>query len=175
MAATPEKAGADKVKGRPGRPSKFTEAIAAEICKRMSEGETLRAICRDEHMPAWQTVYDWMSDDRHVEFSRRVARARVLGYDAIAEETLEILDERPEYATSEGGSRVDTGYVAWQKNRAEQRMKLLACWDSRRYGVKTSTELTGAGGGPIAVAATLQAAPDLELVRQKIRDRKAAK
>jgi len=29
-------------KRKPGRPSKYTEAIAAEICRRLAEGESLR-------------------------------------------------------------------------------------------------------------------------------------
>lgn len=117
-----------------GRPSLFTAALADEICERIANGETLRAICRDDHMPHWTVVYDWTAANE--AFSLRIARARVLGYDAIAEETLEILDEPPERCATEQGDKVDTGYVQWQKNRAEQRLKLLAKWDPKRYGEK---------------------------------------
>ncbi len=39
-----------------GRPSLYTEALAADICRRLAEGETLRAICRDKAMPDKATV-----------------------------------------------------------------------------------------------------------------------
>ncbi len=38
-------------KRKKGRPSLYTEALAAKICRRLAEGETLRAICRDKAMP----------------------------------------------------------------------------------------------------------------------------
>ena len=80
-----------------GRPSKYTPEIAAEICERLSNGEPLRAICRDDHMPAWQKIYEWMAkDDAAGEagtgLSGAIARARESGYDAIAEECLIIAD-----------------------------------------------------------------------------------
>ncbi len=34
-----------------GRPSLYTKALAAKLCLRLAEGETLRAICRDGAMP----------------------------------------------------------------------------------------------------------------------------
>jgi hypothetical protein len=66
----------------PGRPSKYTREIADEICERISNGETLKGICRDEHMPPNQTVINWALDDRD-GFSGRYAQARevqVWGY-----------------------------------------------------------------------------------------------
>ncbi len=44
--------GAKSKKAKKGRPSLYTEALAAKICRRLAEGETLRAICRDKAMPA---------------------------------------------------------------------------------------------------------------------------
>lgn len=119
---------------RPMGHSTYTEELAAEICERIADGETLRAICREDGKPTWSTVYQWLRD--RPEFAARMARARDLGYDAIAEETIEILDERPERTATEHGDKVDAGYVAWQKNRAWQRMQLLAKWSPKKYGEK---------------------------------------
>jgi hypothetical protein len=119
---------------RPGRSSTFTQALADEICARLSDGEPLRQICRDPHMPAWRTVYLWR--EAHPAFDAAIARARIPGFDAIAEETLEIIDTFPMMADSESGSRIDSAHVAWLKNRVEQRMKLLAKWDPKRFGDK---------------------------------------
>ena len=35
-----------------GRPSLYTEPLAAKICRRLAEGESLRGICADKAMPA---------------------------------------------------------------------------------------------------------------------------
>ena len=121
------------------RPSKRSPQVEDEICRRLSEGETLRAICRDEGMPPWRSVYDWIAQDEG--FAARFARAREVGADAIAEETLDILDEPPERTNNEHGDKVDSGYVAWQKNRAEQRLKLLAKWFPKKYGDKQEIDL----------------------------------
>lgn len=121
------------------RPSKRSPQVEDEICRRLSEGETLRAICRDEGMPPWRSVYDWIAQDEG--FAARFARAREVGADAIAEETLDILDQPPERTNTEHGDKVDSGYVAWQKNRAEQRLKLLAKWFPKKYGDKQEIDL----------------------------------
>lgn len=124
-----------------GRPSKYTPEVAEEIAQRLSMGEPLRKICRDEHMPEWRTVYDWLAKDE--DLSARVAHAREVGHEAMAEETLVIADERPELnpiIDSKTGEviRIDlsSAYIAWQRNRIETRLKLLACWSPAKYGTK---------------------------------------
>jgi len=42
-----------------GRPTLYTEELAAEICRRLAGGESLRRICEDDHMPGASTVVDW--------------------------------------------------------------------------------------------------------------------
>ena len=74
-----------------GRPSAYTPEIAIEICQRLSEGESLTSICKDEHIPANATVRSWALDN--VEgFSAQYTRARELGYSLLAEEMMEIAD-----------------------------------------------------------------------------------
>jgi len=116
-----------------GRPTKRTPEVVKEICDRLSNGEPLRAICRDSHIPNWDTVYDWMARDEG--FALLVAQARENGVEAIAQDTLAMIDAEPRYIEDgKGGTRIDAGYVQWLKLRTEQRMKLLACWSPNRYG-----------------------------------------
>jgi len=136
-----------KAKAKVGRPPEAVpEAMAEEIVEWISQGKTLRDFCRLEGKPAWRTVYDWQVKDK--EFAARIAHARDLGYDAIAEETLEIIDTAPEFAESwsqNGGSKHrDSAHAAWLKNRVEQRMKLLAKWSPKKYGDKVGVEHSGA-------------------------------
>lgn len=134
----------------------YSDALAAEIVERISNGEQLRVICRDEHMPTWSAVYGWIRDN--ADFAAAMNQARELGADAIAEDALEILDESPERTGTQFGDKVDAGFVAWQKNRVEQRLKLLAKWHPKKYGDRTAMELTGAEGGPVQITDTERAA-----------------
>ena len=136
-----------KAKAKMGRPPEAVpEAVAEEIVEWISQGKTLRDFCRLEGKPAWRTVYAWMEKDK--DFYARIAHARDLGYDAIAEETLEIIDTPPEMAESwsqGGGSKHrDSAHAGWLKNRVEQRMKLLAKWSPKKYGDKVGVEHSGA-------------------------------
>jgi len=74
-----------------GRPTRFTKAIADKICERLANGETLRAICRDEGMPRESTVRAWALNDLN-GFYAQYTRARDLGLDALSDETLELAD-----------------------------------------------------------------------------------
>lgn len=136
-----------------GRHSTYTQKLADEICERLSKGEPLAQICRDAHMPAVRTVYDWR--DEHESFAAGFARARDEGFDVIALDSLSIIDTPPERYMTEMGERIDPASVAWAKSRAEQRLKLLAKWDPRRYGDKIEQTVQGPGGGPVETKATL--------------------
>ena len=45
-----------------------------EILDRIMGGEDLRAICQDEHLPCFRTVFYWLEDDPELEFAYRRAR-----------------------------------------------------------------------------------------------------
>src|SRR5690606_9454335 len=44
-----------------GRPSDYNAHIAAEICGRIAEGQSLREICAAEDMPSRTTVFRWLA------------------------------------------------------------------------------------------------------------------
>lgn len=70
-----------------GRPSLYSAELAAQICERIVNGESLRSICRDESMPCASTVCLWRT--QHREFSEHYALAQQtrseLGFDDIQE------------------------------------------------------------------------------------------
>jgi hypothetical protein len=125
-----------------GRPSKYTEAIALSICEQLSEGIPLREICRQEGMPAWRTVYDWMW--RNEALSTAIAHARDIGYDKMAEECLYIADNlhmgKKKVFTSGADDDEDSVTVTEEdmlghrKLQIETRLKLLAKFNPKRYG-----------------------------------------
>lgn len=120
------------MKGKVGRPSRYSEEVIDELCERLSKGEPMAAICRDEHMPGVHTVYDWANATEAV--SARIARAREAGEDAIAAQVLEIVDTEPARVLTMHGDQIDSGDVANRKMRAEYRLKLLAKWNPKRWG-----------------------------------------
>lgn len=79
--------------GKHGRPSKFTEQIADEICRRLADGETLNTICADEHIPARPTVIGWTQDNDKKAFSDKFARAREIAWLNMADELVDIADD----------------------------------------------------------------------------------
>jgi len=119
-----------------GRPSKYTPELAAEICERLSDGEPLRQICRDEHMPAWTAIYAWAAKDK--ELSERIAQAREQGYDAIAEDLLQIADTplmgETETSSATGLTITRQDMLGHRKLQIETRLKLLAKWNPKKYG-----------------------------------------
>ena len=70
----------------------YTPALADTICKRISEGESLRAICRDAGMPSEGTVRGWAREDRD-GFGARYRLARELQLDHWADVIIDIADE----------------------------------------------------------------------------------
>ena len=68
------KSNAKEHESRKGRPTLKTPELCAEICRRISEGETMQAILKDPGMPAWTTVHDWKRADE--SFRQALARAR---------------------------------------------------------------------------------------------------
>jgi hypothetical protein len=116
------------------RHSIYTPELADEICERVATGEPLAQVCRDDHMPAVRTVYDWI--ERDTELSARFARARVAGFDCIADQALEIADDVSEDPAS-------------RRVRTDVRLKLLAKWDPKRYGDRMN--LAGVDDSPLTV------------------------
>lgn len=115
-------------------------ALVDEICERISKGEPLRQICRDEHMPHWTAVYNWIKEDDDIAL--RIARARELGHDAIAEECLDIADDgtndwmQKELDNGRVIEVLNSEHVQRSKLRIETRLKLLAKWNPKKYGEK---------------------------------------
>jgi hypothetical protein len=86
---------AEQAEGAPqprGRPSIYTDELAAELLARLAAGEPLRSICRSETMPDEKTVRAWARDPDH-PIAERYAQAREMGFFSIADEILEIADD----------------------------------------------------------------------------------
>ena len=141
-----------------GRPSKFTPELAKEICERLSAGEPLAVICREERMPHVTTVDDWTKRD--ATFSLSIAQARINGFEMIAAECLEISNTPMEgVRTKIGKDGIETiteDMLGHRKLQIETRLKLLSKWDPKRYGDKLDLNTTVSGEIKIIVGGDAQ-------------------
>ena len=115
----------------PGRSTLYTEELGNRICELLAEGKTLTRICKDNpELPSDRTIRRWALDVEH-PFSPQYARAREIGYHAMADDYIDIGD-----AVSE-----DAPAVAKARLRAESRKWLLSKALPKIYGDKL--ELSG--------------------------------
>lgn len=106
-----------------GRETTFTPERWATILEKAEEGEPLRATCRGLGIGK-SAVYTWMADDPEMKKAYEIARRE--GYDAIADDCLDIADDQEEEPAS-------------RKVRIETRLKLLSKWYQTKYGDRQTT------------------------------------
>lgn len=119
-----------------GRPTSYNEAIASEIVERLSNGEPLKKMCKDAHMPDYTTVLNWQR--AHPEFDNLSARAKAEGTHALADECIEIADDKT----------IDPQHKRFM---IDTRIRLIGKWNSRAYGEKVEMATTAT----VAVTHTL--------------------
>jgi hypothetical protein len=127
-----------------GRPSEFTDQVAATICERLANGESLRSICCDDEMPAQSTVFRWLADERFKAFQEQYTRAREAQADALFDEMLDIADDGSN-DWMEKRDREDAN-IGWRENgealrrsalRVDTRKWMAGKLKPKKYGDKT--------------------------------------
>lgn len=140
-----------------GRPSKYTTKLGNDICQRIAEGESLRAICRDKDMPNASTVHAWVLDNE--EFSKQYESARLMQAHHMFEELLEIADDGTNDWTtreSKDGTEyevVNPEVVARSRLRVDTRKWFLSKVAPKIYGDKL--ELAGDKDNPLELKTTI--------------------
>jgi hypothetical protein len=124
-----------KPKRARGRPSLYTAKLAGEICDRIADGASLRAICADIGVER-RTVLRWLSAAEHEDFRRHYARAREAQADYLADEMVWIADTDPD----SNRARV----------RIDARKWMAARMSPRKYGEKATLEHGIDPGNPLA-------------------------
>jgi hypothetical protein len=162
------------------RPSDYSEAIADLICERMVCGkddkpESLRAICREDGMPALGTVMRWLA--KHHEFREQYARAREAQAEVHHEEILEISDDCTDdvqvlMGNEEDGaiSRINHSAIARAKLQIDTRKWIMGKMQPKKYG--DSTTIKGDPEAPLAPS-TVSLTVTTDLVKsivQQVRD-----
>jgi hypothetical protein len=161
-----------------GRPTTYTKKLGDEICSRIASGESVRSICRESKMPNASTVYLWVIDGKHEEFSNNYERARKAQADHLFEELLEIADDGTnDYMKNKDGVDVlNSEHVQRSRLRLDTRKWYLSKLLPKRFAEKSNIELSG----EVAINKTLleqiiedeKKKPDLEKEKEKIKARR---
>ena len=112
--------------------------LLGELVEAISQGTPLAEFARDNGVSRG-TLYNWLNDDSII--SAHIARAREVGYDALAGEVLDIVDACP----------ANSDDVAKAKMQAWARLQLLAKWHSSRYGDRQRVDHAGVSDAPITI------------------------
>ena len=184
-------------RGVVGRPRKYDRQVVAEyVCTQLKAGRSLDDICkRDAGMPDTGTFMQWLAEDSPPGVSREYAQAREIGYALLAEEIIKLSDKTGEWVevhkTDKDGrplfdkagqpimDRVhvplSADVIAHKRLQIDTRKWMLSKMLPKVYGDRVTQEHTGAGGGPIALAAVdLKGLSDDELQRMQALLSKAA-
>ncbi len=175
-------------KGRAVTPRRYDrQAVAAHVCSELKAGRSLDSICRDAGMPHPSTFIDWVESDPE-GLGRDYAHAREIGYTLLADQILAISDKTHEWVTiqeldpdgkplfdDKGEPRLkqvlvplNADVIAHKRVQIDTRKWMLSKMLPKVYGDKVTTEHTGAGGGPITLAAVdLKNLSDEELERMQ--------
>jgi hypothetical protein len=123
------------------RPTDFTQDLADEICAQLSDGKSLRAVCRQESMPSATSVFNWLRSNSR--FLEQYARAKEESADSMADDILDIADDKAEDAQS-------------RRVRIDARKWIASKLKPKKYGDKVETTLQGPDGGPVQVEARIK-------------------
>lgn len=131
------------------RPTDYCQEVADAICQRIAEGESLRAICRNDDMPALSSVFRWLSI--HKEFSDQYACAREEQAESLADEIVGIADEEcttirsSKHGDDEGDVEVvfDATAVARNRLRVDARKWVASKLKPKKYGDRTQIDHSG--------------------------------
>jgi hypothetical protein len=138
-------------------PVKATPELLREACDRFAAGETLSAICLDEHMPTRQSLYLFsLTDPRHEDMW---ATAKAMHAAKLMDDVLDIADA--EVKAPDG--RVDSGQVQRDRLRCEMRQLRAASLDPSTWGRKTEQTIKGDANSPIVVQQEVSMEKRLEL------------
>lgn len=126
-------------------PKEYNRDIAGKVCEYIMDGYSLRKIEATEGMPRRLVILKWLRENP--DFRTQYARAREEQADVLADEILDIADQRLDDPQR---SRLMIDSRKWYAGKLRP----------KKYGDKLQQELTGAEGGPIVSAVSVSLTPD---------------
>lgn len=128
-----------------------TEAIVTEILERVMDGQSLRDVCRDAHLPNRATFARWCAEDG--ELQRRWDVAKTARIHQISADIISIADSNEgdvERQTLPNGDTLEyenPNSVGRDRLRVQARQWLLARLDPKNFGERLTIEDGSSGTG----------------------------
>jgi hypothetical protein len=135
-----------------GRPTDYNQEIADKICEAISDGQSLREICKTDDMPCKATVFRWLG--LHKEFSDQYARAREEQAEALADDIVSIadnagnpllIDDVPLLKDGEPVMYADASAVAHARLKVDARKWVASKLKPKKYGDKIDVDAKHSG------------------------------
>jgi hypothetical protein len=117
--------------------------MAAEICARIADGRSLRAVCRDDDMPCMATVFNWIA--RHDGFLEQYDAARGTRADVLFDEIIDIADtqevgEKRTHKANGDIERVEADMIEHRRLRVDARKWAVARMAPKKYGDRMNVD-----------------------------------
>lgn len=117
--------------GKGPRSNRYTDEHLAKLKLRLlawlADGKSVRSFCAAEGAPHFSVIYDWL--DKDPVFAKSFDQARRIGAENIAQQCLEIADQR---------NPLDDDDIAHRKLRIATRLQVLGLWFPALYGTKVA-------------------------------------
>lgn len=133
-----------------GRPTKYTDKLSDSICAKLSEGQSLRTVCKSDDMPCKATIFSWLRTNE--AFLDQYTRAKQESADALTDEMLDIADDSTnDYMMKKGEDgaeyeALNPEHIQRSRLRIETRKWLSSKLKPKKYGDKIQQEITAPEG-----------------------------
>lgn len=137
-----------------GRPTDYSLELSDRICARLSEGESMRSVCRDDAMPVLTTIFRWLRTKE--EFRQQYEIAKEESAESLADEMVDIADYEAGQPLMEDGlpvmvdgkvvMTIDGPSVSHAKLRIDTRKWAASKLKPKKYGEKIQQEITPGEG-----------------------------
>jgi hypothetical protein len=123
-----------------GRPTDYSEEVAARICLELMNGRALCEITQADDMPAQSTVYKWLL--RHPEFVEMYNAGRRFQAETMADRAVVMACRGASAITDPQAAAVQLNAIKWAAGRL----------DPRKYGESKNLNIGGQEDGvPVKV------------------------
>ena len=122
----------------------YTEHTWETTLERLSGGETLASICRDQNMPEYGAYQRWIHKDP--ERKKRYREAQMLATEFHGDQMLDEMENQYD----DNGMPKD---INWQRERNNTRKFLMSCWNKERYSEKKDVANIEVNVGSLALDA----------------------
>lgn len=132
----------------------FNQVAADAVCVMLEDGKSLRAACKELDLSP-RTVLDWANAND--AFSTQYTRAREVGYKLLADEIIDIADEKVVQVRYDGeDTTLDLSPTAIARNRlrVDTRKWMLSKMLPKIYGDKL--ELSGDAENPVQTVTRIE-------------------